>query len=75
MENKVLGDKYAPTSILTPIKQCFNSVKIENYSNKIICGDSLEVLKTLPSESVNCIVTSPPYYCLRDYGVAGQSQR
>jgi len=40
--------------------------------NKIICGDSLEVLKTLPSESVNCIVTSPPYYALRDYGVGGQ---
>jgi len=40
--------------------------------NKIICGDSLEVLKTLPAECVNCIVTSPPYYCLRDYGVSGQ---
>jgi DNA modification methylase len=40
--------------------------------NKIHCGDSLEVLKYLPNESVNCIVTSPPYYALRDYGVSGQ---
>jgi len=29
--------------------------------NSIICGDALEVLKTLPSESVDLIVTSPPY--------------
>jgi len=30
------------------------------------------VLKTLPSESVHCVVTSPPYWGLRDYGVGGQ---
>lgn len=41
-------------------------------TNKIICGDSLAVLKTLPAESVDCIVTSPPYHGLRDYGVGGQ---
>lgn len=35
-------------------------------------GDALEVLRTLPSESVNCCVTSPPYFGLRDYGVKGQ---
>ncbi len=29
--------------------------------NKIICGDALEVLKTLDDESINCCVTSPPY--------------
>lgn len=40
--------------------------------NRIINGDSLAVLKTLPSESVNCCVTSPPYWALRDYGVEGQ---
>lgn len=41
-------------------------------ANTILCGDALAVLKTLPSESVNCCITSPPYYGLRDYGVAGQ---
>lgn len=41
-------------------------------SRKIICGDCLEVLKTMPDESVNCCITSPPYYGLRDYGVDGQ---
>jgi DNA modification methylase len=35
-------------------------------------GDALEVLRTMPDESVNCVVTSPPYWGLRDYGTAGQ---
>jgi DNA modification methylase len=41
-------------------------------SVRIIIGDAREQLKLLPSESVHCIVTSPPYFGLRDYGVAGQ---
>ena len=39
---------------------------------KILQGDCREVLRTLPDESVHCVVTSPPYFGLRDYGVAGQ---
>jgi DNA modification methylase len=35
---------------------------------KLICGDNRQTLKTLPDQSVQCIVTSPPYYGLRDYG-------
>ena len=38
-------------------------------------GDCLEVLRTLPSESIHCCVTSPPYYALRDYGMGGQIGR
>jgi DNA modification methylase len=41
-------------------------------TNKIIQGDVLEVLKTFEDESIDCIITSPPYYGLRDYGVEGQ---
>ena len=40
--------------------------------NEIIQGDALEVLRTLPGDSVQCGVTSPPYWGLRDYGVSGQ---
>jgi DNA modification methylase len=40
--------------------------------NGIYQGDSLEILKTLPSQSINTVVTSPPYYGLRDYGMNGQ---
>lgn len=39
---------------------------------KILVGDCREKLKELPAQSVHCIVTSPPYWGLRDYGVAGQ---
>ena len=40
--------------------------------NRILCGDALETLKTLPSASVHCCICSPPYYGLRDYGIDGQ---
>jgi DNA modification methylase len=40
--------------------------------NTFYTGDVLEILSSLPSESVNCCVTSPPYFGLRDYGVIGQ---
>ena len=40
--------------------------------NTIINGNSLEVLKSLPDNSIDCCVTSPPYYALRDYGCDGQ---
>jgi DNA modification methylase len=39
---------------------------------RIMEGDCLTVLRTLPEQSVNCCVTSPPYFGLRDYGHAGQ---
>jgi DNA modification methylase len=39
---------------------------------RLMAGDCLEQLKTLPAESVQCCVTSPPYWGLRDYGVEGQ---
>ncbi len=39
-------------------------------SFRIIEGDALEVLREMPAESVQCCVTSPPYWGLRDYGTA-----
>lgn len=38
----------------------------------IICGDALAELRTLPAECVQTVITSPPYYGLRDYGTPGQ---
>lgn len=40
--------------------------------HRFYLGDSLTILKGLPAESVNCCVTSPPYWGLRDYGVENQ---
>jgi DNA modification methylase len=41
-------------------------------SVRVLEGDCREMLGTLPDASVNCVVTSPPYFGLRDYGHAGQ---
>lgn len=43
--------------------------------NIIINRDCLAALRDLPDESVNCCVTSPPYYALRDYGMDAQIGR
>lgn len=40
--------------------------------NHIYHGDALTILKTLDSESVDCCITSPPYWGLRDYGNPAQ---
>ena len=39
---------------------------------RIIEGDCIEGMRRLEGQSVNCVVTSPPYFGLRDYGVDGQ---
>jgi DNA modification methylase len=41
---------------------------IQEWLNKIHCGDAYKLLKLMPSESVDCVITSPPYYGLRVYG-------
>lgn len=33
----------------------------KDYINKIICGDSIEMMKSMPSESIDLVITSPPY--------------
>ena len=40
--------------------------------DNLYCGNALEVLRTIDSESVDMCLTSPPYYNMRDYGVKGQ---
>jgi DNA modification methylase len=39
---------------------------------KILAGDVFAQLKNIPDESIDCVVTSPPYWGLRDYGIEGQ---
>ncbi len=41
-------------------------------SVKVLVGDSRIVLATLPARSVHCVITSPPYWNLRDYDIPGQ---
>ena len=48
------------------------SIYYQNETVTLYHGDALEVLASLDAGSVDCIVTSPPYFGLRDYGVGGQ---
>jgi site-specific DNA-methyltransferase (adenine-specific) len=41
---------------------------IAAFRDKILCGDATVTLSTIPDSSVQCIVTSPPYFRQRDYG-------
>lgn len=50
--------------ILNPVMNLNKSLVFE--------GDAIRALQKLPTESVQCIVTSPPYWGLRDYGIEGQ---
>lgn len=43
-----------------------------DFVNQVLEGDVLARLRELPDEAVHCVVTSPPYWGLRDYGVDGQ---
>ncbi len=44
----------------------------EYEDGELYCGEVQKVLADMPDESVQCIVTSPPYFGLRDYGMKGQ---
>lgn len=46
--------------------------KIALDDSLILEGDALHALRLLPSHSVQCVITSPPYWGLRDYGIDGQ---
>jgi site-specific DNA-methyltransferase (adenine-specific) len=45
---------------------------LENLNLGLITGDAMEALKLLPSNCFNVVITSPPYFWVRDYGVKGQ---
>jgi site-specific DNA-methyltransferase (cytosine-N4-specific) len=45
---------------------------LSHYTNQIFEGDAQSMLQLLPTESIDCVVTSPPYWMLRDYGTLGQ---
>jgi len=44
----------------------------ETDRGELYNGDCMEVMRQLPSKSVNCGITSPPYFGLRNYGIDGQ---
>lgn len=61
---------YSIASSMTPTRQSLASPP--GCALSVLVGDCRAILRSLPSESVQCCVTSPPYWGLRDYGHANQ---
>ncbi|MFC3193217.1 DNA-methyltransferase [Marinicella sediminis] len=47
-------------------------IKINLDDSLILEGDAIQSIKALPKKSISCVITSPPYWGLRDYGIEGQ---
>lgn len=45
---------------------------MNNINRTILQGDVLDRIKDIPDNSIDCIISSPPYFALRDYGIKGQ---
>ena len=49
-------------------RNCVVVLEVDMKTNHIYIGDCIEVMRKFPGESINCCITSPPYWGLRDYG-------
>lgn len=65
LELDIQEENNVPIQSVQPIQyiceENVNKMDFEDLTDKFICGDSLKVMRSLPSESVDLIVTSPPY--------------
>ena len=49
-----------------------NEIKqLDEIVNKVICRDAIDILKNIPSNCINWVITSPPYYKQREYDGRG----
>ena len=69
MKNDLLPQDFAEASDgMLPATTCC----LSSFVDSVICGDAERALDQIPDDSVDCIVTSPPYWNQRDYGYDGQ---
>ena len=57
-----------PDQHVIPVTATKPAKVLKAFRNKILVGNALEMLESLPDGSINCGVTSPPYFDQRDYG-------
>ena len=69
--HQVQQRRCAPGAVL-PRAGLFRPEGGEHLRHTILNGDVIACLRSLPDACVHCVVTSPPYWGLRDYGVEGQ---
>ena len=59
----------------TPVGNPQKPRQFDDFLDKVICGDSANVLFDLPEKSIDTVVTSPPYFNQRDYGTSLGGER
>lgn len=72
----IIYNPYSLRRVLPAVRQVvlatLNTVVMHTKRVTLYHGDAATILATIPTGSVDCVVTSPPYYGQRDYGVEGQ---
>lgn len=58
--------------IASPLESRYEELVGHPGESALICGDTAEVLAAFPEDSVQAVVTSPPYWSLRNYNIQGQ---
>lgn len=53
-------------------RKCWSGISGQGHQWSVHLGDAKAVLQQMPEHAYNCVVTSPPYYNLRDYGIENQ---
>jgi site-specific DNA-methyltransferase (cytosine-N4-specific) len=66
------GESPSPAATIMKTRKIKKPEPLVIEDSVIFEGDALTVLQRLPSESVQCVVTSPPYWGLRDYNIPDQ---
>ena len=57
---------------MNPVPEIVSGLTSAKIKWSVYNGDALKILRELPDETYNCVITSPPYFWLRNYGVDGQ---
>ncbi len=71
MQNHKIRYVEHPEALDVPSAEFGEAEEVNVYS-AVVTGDALDVLRSLPDEFVRSVVTSPPYWSLRDYAIPGQ---
>lgn len=72
MTSSSVSNLAAPDEMELPALNEWSGQSEDGFGWRVICADALDALREMPDKEVNTVITSPPYFWLRDYGVDGQ---
>ncbi|HVE46027.1 MAG TPA: site-specific DNA-methyltransferase [Acidimicrobiales bacterium] len=63
---------HRPTGDDGSLDRRYEALTSRRSPSALVCGDATQILAAFPEDSVQTVVTSPPYWSLRNYGIEGQ---